>query len=139
MGRHLARALECKLIAEAMEDWLWELDLTGPSYTDAAVPESAEGAGLAEAPRGSVGHWLRIEGKKIANYQIITPTNWNASPRDDRGNPGPVEQALIGTPVADPGNPIEVVRVVRSFDPCLACAVHLVTADGGRDYGTFMA
>lgn len=139
MGRHLARALECKLIADAMADWLWELDLTGPSYTDAPVPESAEGAGLAEAPRGSVGHWLRIEGKKIANYQIITPTNWNASPRDDQGQMGPVEQALIGTPVADPQNPIEVVRVVRSFDPCLACAVHLVDAEGHRDYGTFMA
>ena len=139
MGRHLARALECKVVADAMAEWLWELDLTGPSYTDAPVPESAEGAGLAEAPRGSVGHWLRIEGKKIANYQIITPTNWNASPRDDKGQMGPIEQALLGTPVADPENPIEVVRVVRSFDPCLACAVHLIEAEGHRDYGTFIA
>jgi len=135
MGRHLARALECKIIADAMEEWLWQLDLKGPVYNDAEVPESGEGAGLAEAPRGAVGHWLRIEGRKIANYQIVTPTNWNASPRDDQGNMGPIEQALIGTPVADPKNPIEVVRVVRSFDPCLACAVHLISS--GKKLGTF--
>ena len=137
MGRHLARALECKIIAEAMQEWLWQLDLTAPAYTDAEVPDEGEGAGLAEAPRGSVGHWIRIENAKIANYQIVTPTNWNASPRDDHGNMGPLEQALIGTPVADPENPIEVVRVVRSFDPCLACAVHLISPGGERDYGTF--
>jgi hydrogenase large subunit len=135
MGRHLARALECKLIADVMEEWLWQLDLKGPVYTDSEVPAAGEGAGLAEAPRGAVGHWLRIEERKIANYQIVTPTNWNASPRDDQGNMGPIEQALIGTPVADPENPIEVARVVRSFDPCLACAVHLISS--GRELGTF--
>jgi len=130
MGRHVARALECKLVADAMEGWLWELDLSSPVYTDAAIPNSGEGMGLAEAPRGSVGHWVRIEEKKIANYQIVTPTNWNASPRDDQGKMGPIEQALIGTPVADLTNPLEIVRVVRSFDPCLACAVHLVSPEG---------
>ena len=135
MGRHLARALECKLIAEAMEEWLWQLELGDPSYTDAEVPEAGVGAGLAEAPRGAVGHWVRIEEGKIANYQIVTPTNWNASPRDDRGNPGPIEQALLGTPIADPERPIEIVRIVRSFDPCLACAVHLLTP--GEEIGPF--
>jgi len=130
MGRHLARALECKVIADAMEGWLWELKLSEPVYTKCDVPVAGEGEGLWEAPRGALGHWLRIEDRKIANYQIITPTNWNASPRDDRGQMGPIEQALIGTPVADPNSPIELVRVVRSFDPCLACAVHLITPKG---------
>lgn len=135
MGRHAARALECKLITDSMEEWLWQLELGEPVYTECDVPASGEGMGLTEAPRGALGHWIRIESSKIANYQIITPTNWNASPRDDQGNPGPIEQALIGTPVADPENPIELVRVVRSFDPCLACAVHLVSPK--RDFGVF--
>lgn len=135
MGRHLARALECKLIADSMEEWLWQLEPTGPVYAECKVPTAAIGMGLTEAPRGALGHWIRIEDSKIANYQIVTPTNWNASPRDDRGNMGPIEQALIGTPVADPENPIEVVRVVRSFDPCFACAIHLISPE--RDFGTF--
>ena len=80
--------------------------------------------GLTEAARGALGHWITISGGTINRYQVITPTNWNASPRDDSGQLGPIEQALVGTPVADAENPIEAARVVRSFDPCLACAVH---------------
>ena len=135
MGRHLARALECKVIADAMEDWLWQLDLDGTVYAHAGVPDSADGVGLAEAPRGALGHWLRVAEGKIANYQVITPTNWNASPHDDDGHPGPLEQTLVGTPIRDPHNPVEIVRTVRAFDPCLACAVHLATPK--RDLGAF--
>ena len=73
--------------------------------------------GLWEAPRGSVGHWIDIKDGKISNYQCVNPTNWNASPADDKGQPGPIEQALIGTAVIDESNPFEIVRIVRSFDP----------------------
>jgi len=95
-----------------------------PTFADFSIPASGKGAGLTEAPRGALGHWIEIQDYKIANYQCVVPTTWNCSPRDGRGQPGPVETALEGTPVADPGNPIEAARVVRSFDPCLACAVH---------------
>ena len=79
---------------------------------------------MTEAARGALGHWIDIGDSKIRNYQCVVPTTWNCSPRDDRGQPGAIEQALLGTPVADAENPIEVARVVRAFDPCLACAVH---------------
>ena len=86
--------------------------------------------GLTEAPRGALGHWIRIENKKIANYQAVVPTTWNCSPRDEDFQRGPVEEALIGAPVPDADNPINVARIVRSFDPCLACAVHLTKPNG---------
>jgi ferredoxin hydrogenase large subunit/hydrogenase large subunit len=124
MGRHAARALECKLLADRCAVWLDQLTPDAPAFKDFAVPESGRGYGLTEAARGALGHWIDIQNKKIANYQCVVPTTWNCSPRDDRGVPGPVEQALIGVPVADADNPVEVARVVRSFDPCLACAVH---------------
>ena len=82
--------------------------------------------GLTEASRGALGHWLRIEQGKIAHYQVISPTTWNVSPRDDAGIPGPLEQALIGIPVVDTDKPIEVMRVIHSFDPCLDCATHVI-------------
>lgn len=124
MGRHAARAIECKIVADRCSFWLDQLDPSDAAFKDFSVPDTASGAGLTEAPRGALGHWLEIKGGKIDNYQCVVPTTWNCSPRDDRGNPGPVELALEGTPVADPKNPIEAARVVRSFDPCLACAVH---------------
>jgi ferredoxin hydrogenase large subunit/hydrogenase large subunit len=124
MGRHLARAAECKLLADRCAVWLDQLKPDAPTFTDFSIPETGRGHGLTEAARGALGHWLEIKGRKISNYQCVVPTTWNCSPRDDRGVAGPVEQALVGTVVADPANPIEVARVVRSFDPCLACAVH---------------
>jgi hydrogenase large subunit len=124
MDRHLARALETNKIAHAMLDWLEQLDLSAPAFTRANVPSSGNGVGLTEAPRGALGHWLEISRGNIASYQILTPTCWNGSPKDDAGVPGPLEKALEGTPVADPAQPVEVLRVVHSFDPCLACAVH---------------
>lgn len=130
-GRHLARALEAKVIARAMRQWLLEIRPNQPTATDFKVPKKAEGAGLWEAPRGALGHWIRIEDRKIARYQAVVPTTWNASPRDGRGVPGPIEAALLGVPVKDEKNPFEIARIVRSFDPCIACAVHLATP--GRD------
>jgi len=94
-----------------------------------------EGAGLITAARGGLGHWARVEQGRITGYQIITPTTWNGSPRDDRGTPGPWESALEGTPVADPDNPVEAGHVIRSFDPCLVCTVHafnIGSDPGGR-------
>ena len=83
-----------------------------------------------EAPRGTLGHWVRNRDGKIVNYQAVVPTTWNGSPRDARDVRGPYEAALIDTPVADPEQPIEILRTIHSFDPCMACAVHLVDARG---------
>jgi hydrogenase large subunit len=130
LGRHAARALETKWVADAMAEWVLELKPGEPVYVDYEPPTEGEGMGLWGAPRGALGHWIRIEDGVIANYQCVVPTTWNCSPRDDQGQPGPVEQALEGTKVRDVENPFELVRIVRSFDPCLACAVHLVTPKG---------
>ena len=81
-----------------------------------------------EGPRGALGHWIKIEDKKIARYQLVVPTTWNTSPRDANDVPGPMEQALLGTAVKDPENPFELARIVRSYDPCLACSVHVLDA-----------
>ena len=124
MGRHLARALSAKFITDSMEKWLLELKPGEPIFVEYTIPEEGTGVGLTEAARGALGHWIEIKDKKIANYQCVVPTTWNASPRDDNGNPGPIEQAIIGTRVRDKSNPFEIVRIVRSFDPCLACAIH---------------
>jgi len=124
MGRHAARAIESKIIADRCSEWIEQLTPDKPTFKDFTIPTTARGVGLTEAPRGALGHWIEIENGKIKNYQCVVPTTWNCSPRDDRGNPGAIEQALVGTPVADEQNPIEVTRVVRSFDPCIACAVH---------------
>jgi hydrogenase large subunit len=136
LGRHAARALECKYVADSMADWVLQLKPDEPVYTDYTIPEHGAGMGLVCGPRGALGHWIRIEDGKTANYQCVVPTTWNASPRDDMGQPGPIEQALVGTRVRDEDNPFEVVRIVRSFDPCLACAVHVITPKG-RELGQF--
>jgi hydrogenase large subunit len=133
VARHAARMIETVALCEAMERWLGELiEAAGkPGFkihdTDHwEVPDTAEGAGFYEAPRGALGHWIKIKGKKIENYQAVVPSTWNASPRDENGVRGQYEESLIGTPVPDPENPINIVRVIRSFDPCLACAVHII-------------
>ena len=93
-------------------------------------PEECTGAGLHEAPRGALGHWVHIKKGEIANYQCVVPSTWNAGPRDAHGQRGPYEEALIGNPVADAEQPIEILRTVHSFDPCMACGVHVVDAEG---------
>ncbi len=123
-GRHVARALECKIVADRLAEWVEEIKPGEPTFQDFSIPAQGSGVGLTEAPRGALGHWLTIDDHKISSYQCVVPTTWNCSPRDDKGVPGAVEQALIGAPVEDSKNPLEAVRIVRSFDPCIACAVH---------------
>jgi len=130
MGRNLARALETKLIADAMAGWVLELKPGQPAYIDYELPEESSGMGLVGAARGALGHWIDIKEGKIANYQVITPSTWNISPKDDQDQPGALEQAIVGTTIKDEANPFEIVRIVRSFDPCLACSVHLVNLRG---------
>lgn len=134
LGRHTARALEAKILSDRMENWLDDLDPNGPVHTKYTVPKKSKGKGLTEGPRGSLGHWITIDNYRISNYQAVVPTTWNGSPKDDNGVPGPFEQALIGTPVADIKNPIEPARVIRSFDPCLACAVHVIDVEENKIY-----
>lgn len=126
MDRILARAHEALKVATAMQEWVSQLDAGGAAYKTYAIPATATALGATEAPRGALAHWVRIANEKIANYQVVTPTCWNASPRDNAGARGPIEEALIGTPVLDIKQPIEVLRVIHSFDPCLSCAVHVM-------------
>ena len=131
LGRHLARALECRIAVRAMGGWLDELVPGDPVAVALKMPDQATGVGMTDAPRGALGHWMEIRDKKIARYQLVVPTTWNGSPRDAGGQPGPMEQALIGTKVNDGENPYEIVRIIRSFDPCLACSVHVLDARRG--------
>jgi hydrogenase large subunit len=133
VARHAARAIETKLVVEACYKWCDDLleAMTKPGFKIHDTghwepPESGMGAGFYEAPRGALGHWIKIKNKKIENYQAVVPSTWNFSPRCEKGARGQCEEALIGAPVPDPENPINVVRIIRSFDPCLACAVHLI-------------
>lgn len=137
IGRTAARAIETKIIADALPGWnnslLTRLNagnrVNRNSFT---MPTAGTGVALNEAPRGALGHWLTYAGSKITNYQMVVPSTWNFGPRDANGVAGPVEQALMDTPVADQNQPLEVLRVVHSFDPCLACAVHLFDPAGGN-------
>lgn len=144
VARHLARAQESILIADAMAKWLNELTRilqTRKEEPNRIIPIhdkkhwepplTGRGVGVNEAPRGALGHWVEIDDHKVKNYQIVVPTTWNVSPRDKRGISGPMEQALIGMPV-DPDNPVNLVRIIRSFDPCLACAVHVISPKGEK-------
>ena len=140
LGRIAARALETQLLSNHIVGWIEELranmnsgDLrihNGEKWDPSTWPSSARGYGLFEAPRGALGHWVEIENTLVKNYQIVVPTTWNAGPRDAKGQRGPYETALLKTPVADPERPLEILRTVHSFDPCLACAVHVVDARG---------
>lgn len=127
LGRHAARALECAMLVELMDEWVLQLKPGEPTCAIYDLPQHGAGRGLTEAPRGALGHWIEIRDGVTANYQAVVPTTWNCSPRDDRDQPGACEQALQGTEVRDETNPFELVRIVRSFDPCLACSIHMVT------------
>jgi len=133
VARHAARALETKLVVDACYNWLDQLqaEMTKPGFKIHDTehwnpPYSGMGVGFFEPPRGALGHWIKIKDQKIENYQAVVPSTWNASPRCENGVRGQYEESLIGVPVPDPENPINVVRVIRSFDPCLACAVHII-------------
>lgn len=124
LGRHLSRAILAAVIADFVLAESERLDPAAPTMAELDPPASGEGFGITEASRGALLHYIRIENYKIAKYECVVPTTWNASPRDDQGTPGAMESALIGTRVQNPEEQIESKRIVRSFDPCLACAVH---------------
>lgn len=132
LGRHACRALELKIVAEETEKWLVQLNPDKPVNNPYEVPKESEGYGLTEAQRGALGHWIKVKNHKIERYQCVVPSTWNCGPADEKGVKGVVEQALIGTPIADTAYPIEAVRVVRSFDPCLACAVHVIEPESNE-------
>ena len=131
LGRTAARGLETIAIGDAMEGWVLELvgnlkNGNAKTYEPWEMPDTGMGVGLNDVARGSLGHWIEIENKKIKNYQYVVPSTWNLGPRCKAGKLGPVEESLIGTPVADPKRPLEVLRTVHSFDPCIACGVHVI-------------
>jgi hydrogenase large subunit len=140
LGRTAARGLETRLIARWAKEFYDQLLANiknGDSRTanmekwdPATWPTEAKGVGLSEAPRGALAHWIVIRNKKIENYQLVVPSTWNASPRDGSGQRSSYEASLIGTPVADPEQPLEIIRTIHSFDPCLACAVHVYDEKG---------
>ena len=140
LGRHAARALECHWAAKKMVQYTDDLTANIRAGDETAAnmekwdpktwPKECRGAGLCEAPRGALGHWCVIRDTRIENWQAIVPTTWNASPRSSKGEKGAFEQSLIGTPVADEKRPLEIIRTIHSFDPCLACATHLLTPEG---------
>ena len=140
LGRVAARMLETVYLLDMMDKWIDELQANmesgdlcihdGTKWDPSTWPSEAEGFGFHEAPRGALGHWVKIKDKKIVNYQAVVPSTWNAGPRDEQGVSGPYEASLEGTPVADPTQPLELLRTIHSFDPCLACAVHVVDAKG---------
>lgn len=138
MGRIIGRAVRCCVLKDTlMQQWQALIDNIGKgdhvAYIPAEIDPNKEyrGVGFEEAPRGALSHWIVIKGGKIANYQAVVPSTWNSGPRNGQDEPGPYEQALVGTPVADINKPLEVVRTVHSFDPCMSCAVHVVnTLDG---------
>jgi Ni,Fe-hydrogenase I large subunit len=140
MGRTTARALETQYMVEAMAGWFDQLlaniragdvrTFNERFWEPETWPRSARGVGHMEAPRGALGHWIHIEDGKTANYQAVVPSTWNAGPRDAQGRSGPYEAALQGQTLLDPEQPIEILRTVHSFDPCIACAVHLIDPKG---------
>ncbi len=142
LGRTAARGIDCLLVAQQTPKWLDELigniskgDYrihNNESWDPATWPSEAKGYGFHEAPRGALGHWIKIKDQKILNYQAVVPSTWNASPRDAKGQRGPYEAALVGTPVADQNKPLEILRTIHSFDPCLACAVHVMDVNGNE-------
>jgi hydrogenase large subunit len=144
LGRTAARGIETKVFADAMTGMYDDLvaaiaagntkTFNDQKWEPNTWPKSARGFGYMEAPRGALGHWIVIENGQIDNYQMVVPTTWNASPRDHNGKPGAYEASLVGTPLAKPEWPLEILRTIHSFDPCMACAIHMIDAEG-QDLG----
>jgi hydrogenase large subunit len=140
LGRTAARGLETKLIAGWAKEFHAQLlanikngdsrMFDGSRWEPSTWPAEAKGVGMTEAPRGALAHWIVIKDRKIDNYQLVVPSTWNASPRDSQGQMSSYESALVGTPVDNPEQPLELLRTIHSFDPCLACAVHLYDPSG---------
>jgi Ni,Fe-hydrogenase I large subunit len=123
------------LVRDWVEEWLEGVDSDGPFRAAWTDDFTGDGVGFWGASRGALSHWLRVRDGEVERYQILTPTGWNLGPRDADGNPSVFEEAVVGTPVDDFEQPIDVLRIIRSFDPCLGCAVH-VSGPGDREYET---
>jgi Ni,Fe-hydrogenase I large subunit len=134
--RHFARMHEFKCIYRQIERCLRELKLNEPFYIK-PKEQDGQGWGATEAIRGALCHWIDIKGGRIKNYQIIAPTTWNVGPRTASGQRGPIEEALVGTPIADQRDPVEVGHVARSYDSCLVCTVHAHDAKTGEELARF--
>ncbi len=142
LGRTAARGVETLVTAEMLSVWLGQLTANirkgdvsihdNSKWEPSTWPKEAKGYSFSEAPRGALGHWVKIKDQKIENYQCVVPSTWNGSPRDASGQKGAYESALVGTPVAEPDKPVELLRTVHSFDPCMACAVHVLDAEGQK-------
>ncbi len=138
LGRHLARAIRAAVLSDyALKHWqLLVQNIGRGDYTIMYPPTfpagEQQGFGFHEAPRGALSHWIVIKNGHIKNYQCVVPSTWNAGPRDLHDLPGPYEASLVGNPIADHEKPLEVLRTVHSFDPCIACAVHLLHPEGGE-------
>lgn len=140
LGRTAARGLETRLIAVWAKEFYQQLlsnikngdtrTFNNEKWDPETWPEEAKGVGMTEAPRGALAHWIVIKNKKIENYQLVVPSTWNASPRDAQGQMSAYESSLIGTPVKNPDQPLEILRTIHSFDPCIACAVHIYDEKG---------
>ncbi|MBI1422502.1 MAG: hydrogenase 1 large subunit [Gammaproteobacteria bacterium] len=140
LGRTAARTLETKIFADAMQGWLNQLianikqgdvkTFNETLWEPSTWPHECKGVGYMEAPRGALAHWVVIKDGKIDNYQAVVPSTWNAGPRDPKGQAGPYEASLVGHQLYDPKQPIEILRTIHSFDPCIACAVHVTDAEG---------
>jgi len=133
LGRTAARGIETLAIANKMATMLEEFKDNIRSdkqiVEDLEVPQESRGVGFVEAPRGGLSHWIRIEKGRVGNFQLVVPTTWNLGPRDANNVLGPCEEALMGTPIADPKRPVEILRTVHAFDPCIACAVHVIDGE----------
>lgn len=137
MDRIMARVMETDVFCNLTEEWLEELEPDQPIFTPFEVPKEGEGLGLTGAMRGPLLHYMRVERGRLSYYDIITPSAWHFSPRDEKGQPGPVEEALIGTPIENADKPVEIGRIIRSFDPCYACATHVII--GNKKLHQFIA
>jgi hydrogenase large subunit len=136
IGRHAARAIRASMMSDlALKHWGLLVENVGKGdleiFNPPVFPKGEQrGVGVHEAPRGILSHWIVIENGKIKNYQCVVPSTWNAGPRDAKGQLGPYEASLMGNPIADPEKPLEVLRTIHSFDPCIACAVHMLDPEG---------
>ena len=145
LGRTLARGLETKIMVDDLKKSYDQLlanikagdskVFEGSKWEPSSWPRLANGVGFTEAPRGALGHWVKIDHGKVSLYQAVVPTTWNAAPESQTGGKGPYETALIGTPMADPEQPLEILRIIHSFDPCIACAAHIIDLKSRQDVG----
>jgi [NiFe] hydrogenase large subunit len=137
LGRTAARGIQAAVLAGKVGQWIDELEENAKKdkelVSPCEIPDAGEGVGFVNAPRGGLSHWIKIKGGVIENFQLVVPSTWNLGPRCAANKPGPLESALVGHPIADPKRPVELLRTVHSFDPCMACAVHVIDPQSNEE------